>query len=290
VATNDPETAFKILKHAALKDPIIESNHCHFLTHAIGQASAVKYKTFAETNAHADEYCSYGYHHGMYETLVATMGKDVFIKNVNTFCESVPGKERRSFEYFTCIHGIGHGTTLLTYYELPEALKLCDAFSGTWEQEECYNGAFMQNLFSDKDHPTEYVRADDSMFPCTAIAEKYRTECFNRQARVFLLHNNYDFSIAFSMCASLDVTYRNRCYEGLGREAFAISYNNIETTRGACSQGETADQKQACYLDAVEYFIDFTHKRDSGDAFCKALEPTMQNACISKVTEYIKIF
>ncbi len=287
----NPEKAFALLKEEAKHDPFIERNYCHELSHAIGRTAAQKYKTFAETNAHADDYCSYGYYHGMVGTLVVLLGKEHFQQNVNLLCDTVPGRERKSFDYFTCVHGIGHGTTILSYYDLPEALKLCDVLGGTWEQEQCYNGAFMENLISqNKDHQSSYVKDDDPLFPCTIVEEKYREQCYQRQPRQFLNFTGWDFAEAFLLCSSIEEQYRAICYQGMGREAFSLHYNDIPTTRDSCDKGGIFEQRNNCNLEAVKYFIDFTRKKESGDAFCESLSDDLKPSCFASAEKYAKTF
>ena len=54
-----------------------------------------------------------------------------------------------------------------TSYELPDALELCDEFSGERDREACYSGVFMENvvggLSGSMGHFTEYLSEEPSL-------------------------------------------------------------------------------------------------------------------------------
>jgi len=292
IAVNESiERSFEELKRVALEDPRIENNFCHQIVHEIGRAAAYRYKDFSVAVAHADNYCSSGYYHGVVEGLVSAMGRELFIKQINAICANVSDKDRRGFNYFTCIHGIGHGVTALSYYNLPKALSLCDALADTWERQNCYNGAFMENLIADRtEHPQISVRDDDPYYPCNSIEKKYANECYNRQPYRFLQETNFDFKETFAMCSALEEHYQHSCFEGIGREAHGVKYNDIENVKKLCGGGATTEQVRVCTTEAVEYFIDFRRSKEDGLAFCNALDLDLQASCKERADVYFLAF
>jgi len=288
-----PEKSFHELKLLAAVDKTIEEGSCHQLVHVIGRTSMNKYGDFAEAVRHNDDYCLSGYYHGIMEAFVAETGKERVLEKINDLCATIPGKERRGFDYWNCLHGIGHGTMLLSYENLIEALKLCDYLNGIWEQQQCYNGVFMQNIVEHgNDFVQEKTASPDPFFPCSSIEEKYRGECYYRQPFIFLSYSKGDFKKSFDLCSTLEnEDYRISCYRGLGREAFGVEYGDINSTINACYQGENSTQKQYCVGEASEYFVRLNRNKLAGDSFCNKIDAeNLRTTCLEHVRKYIKNF
>src|SRR5437867_2527136 len=104
------------------------------------------------------------------ERAVSLMGIEKAEKSLNNFCTQIPGKDHYSFDYYNCVHGLGHGIMSITRNELFDSLKICDNLTGSWERQSCWGGAFMENVMADnRNHTTKYLKLDDLLYPCNAV-------------------------------------------------------------------------------------------------------------------------
>jgi hypothetical protein len=194
--------------------------NCHPITHVIGRVAIEKYPTLSEAYTYGDSFCWSGYYHGALEGIIAKMGRAEVPNQLNTICADIPGKERYSFDYFNCIHGLGHGLMAYTNHELFDALTLCDRLEGIWEKRSCYGGVFMENLIVDNNnHATTYLDPKDPIYPCNAVPDTYKTDCFLMQTSYMLKVTGNDYAKVFSLCSTVGDGYRQTCYQSLGRDA-----------------------------------------------------------------------
>src|SRR5256886_15447767 len=112
------------------------------------------------------------------------MRRERLMSELNSTCHGSPGKERKSLEYYNCVHGRGHAVMAITGDDLFDALHDCDGLSGSMEGNACARGVFMENLIVDgaPGGPySKYLKPSEPLYPCTAVGQKYRAECFDIQ-------------------------------------------------------------------------------------------------------------
>src|SRR5207244_2913832 len=107
VAGQGVAEAFADLKAGYGADPEMQ-RLCHAITHAIGQAAVAKYGDVAEAFRHGDNACGSGYYHGVMQGFALARGSTQLLSDLDAACAGVPGKERKSLDYFNCVHGLGH--------------------------------------------------------------------------------------------------------------------------------------------------------------------------------------
>jgi hypothetical protein len=265
---------------------------CHQLTHSIGRAAAQKYVTVSKAYAEGDQVCWSGYYHGVMESIITDIGVENVTTQIDTICNDISEDQRYSFYHYNCVHGLGHGTMLVTEYELFEALEVCNMISDSWEQTSCWGGAFMENIMADANemHDTKYLRADDPLYPCTAVEERYKAECYKMQTSHALTVLGGDFSKVFEVCSGVAGSYRAQCYESLGRDASGRSISDAVQTRDTCMLGQDFEAQSHCILGAVRDFISYYHSDVQGKEFCSSLEPHLQQLCQNEVTSYYAAF
>lgn len=160
-------------------------------------------------------------------------------KEINSICSNIKGKESYSFDYYNCVHGIGHGIMYINDNELFQSLKICDNLTGYWEQSSCYGGVFMENIITDnKNHFTKYLKKDNTFYPCNAVEEKYAYQCYLIHASIILNAVDWDFSKGFELCSQIDDKFQDTCYQSLGREASGFTLSNSIKTREVCMLGK----------------------------------------------------
>src|SRR5437773_8636669 len=107
VAERGVAEAFADLKAGYAADPEMQ-RLCHAITHAIGQAAVRKYSTVAEAFRYGDNACGSGYYHGVMQGFALTLGREKLLSDLVCRLLLEKKKERKSLDYFNCVHGLGH--------------------------------------------------------------------------------------------------------------------------------------------------------------------------------------
>src|SRR5438093_1248467 len=266
---------------------------CHAITHTIGQAAVTKYSGVAEAFRHGDNACGSGYYHGVMQGFAFTLGRTRLLSDLDGVCAGVPGKERKSLDYFNCVHGLGHAIMAVTDDDLFDALRDCDGLTGSMEQNACANGVFMENLIVDGAHGghySKYLKPGEPLYPCTAVGEKYKAECFDMQTSYALGVVQGDFGKVFALCAGVGAPFRKNCYQSLGRDAATISRDQVPATVATCKLGRDHEQRSYCVLGAVLDFVYYYHSDVQAKALCAGVDPDLREGCRSAIARLVGRF
>lgn len=287
----DPVTAFKDLRVMYEMSAMVQT-YCHPLSHSIGHAAVEKYPKVADAYMHGEDFCWSGYYHGVIEKYIGKIGYENLPTEINNICADIPGKANYSFDYYNCVHGVGHGVMSITGDELFDSLKLCDGLTGQWEKSSCYSGVFMENVIADgRNHKTEYLKPEDPVYPCNAVDKEYKETCYLMQTSYMLKVTNYDFKKVFDLCEDVDKGFENTCYRSLGRDASGTSVSDIEQTRTKCMLGDNFEQKSECMIGAVKDFVSYYYSDTKAKQLCESLEDDgMQKICLDTAEEYYSYF
>lgn len=293
VEKNDVATAFADLKSRYSQDSYVKTK-CHAIAHAIGNKAMEQYSSISEAYTYGDNFCWSGYYHGVLEGIIKKIETADIKPYLNEFCKDIPSKKSYGFDYYNCVHGIGHGLMAFTNDELPEALQLCDTLKGSWEKTACHSGVFMENVIIDsKNHFTKYLKPSDPLYPCNAVDEKYKNICYLMQTSYMFKISGYDFSKVFDLCSRVEKGYENVCYQSLGRDASTYARQtsentllNIATTKQFCDLGKDYQQESNCIIGAVKDFISFYHSKNEADQLCHYIDATFKKICLKTAKTY----
>ena len=142
----------------------------------------------------------------------------------------------------------------------------------------------------DPDHGQPVLKASDPMYPCTAVDDKYKTQCYLTQTSHALRAANEDFSKVFSECGAIGTQYQDTCYQSLGRDASGNTNSTVAPTIANCMFGPTADAQSNCIIGAVKDFISYYHSDTQAGDLCNALDPTLQATCQTTKKQYYATF
>lgn len=262
---------------------------CHQLAHAVGNTAFERFGDVAEAFVSGDPFCWSGYYHGILEQAIPDVGRDHFLSNADKVCSKIPGKERYSFDYYNCVHGLGHGLMAMDQNELFVALDDCNALSGEWEQRSCYGGVFMENIMNGHKRLNAFLKPDDLLYPCNVVKERYKEECYKMQTSYMLAANGGSFRNAFELCALADINYRATCAQSAGRDASGRSASNIAMTIKSCGEALNDAQQQDCYTGAVKDFISYFHSDTQAKALCASVEERFRADCFSVAADYVRV-
>lgn len=292
VKEQSTKAAFADFREAYATIPFVKSS-CHQIGHVIGRAAALKYKSLSETYAHGDNFCWSGYYHGAVETVAAEIGADKILAQINSVCADFLKTQPYGFNHYNCVHGMGHGVMAVQDDELFSALKTCDNFTGDWQQQSCYSGVFMENVMNEINpgEHSKYLKADDPLYPCTAVEDRYKEQCYLMQTSHALVVEAGDFNTVFNLCASVQTPFDQTCFQSLGRDVSGRSNSNQATTIEQCMGGPTQLAKQNCFTGAVKDFISYYHSDKQGLAMCATIPDQQLSAnCTHEGQLYYKTF
>lgn len=264
---------------------------CHPIVHVIGPAAVAKFDNVAAAFKQGDGHCWSGYYHGVMEGIIARIGRERLPEQIATICSEIPGKENYSFDFYNCIHGLGHGVMAANGIELFDSLELCTELDGNWEQSSCYSGVFMENVMVDyRGQPTKYLKADDPVYPCNAVKNQYKKDCFMMQTSYMLKVASGDFKKVFALCANVEQGYRETCYQSLGRDAASRSSNDVRATKSSCDLADNTEAKTHCIIGASKNFVSALHDNQRAKSLCNATDTGIKDSCLAAVEQYYKIF
>ena len=121
----------------------------HMYAHAIGLAASPSPDQVGETFRDCRPSFQSGCYHGVIQSYFASLvgtGGQVDAAAVNGLCADYRESAADRWLLFQCVHGMGHGLTMLHAYHLPSALEGCDLLAEDWDREGCYGGVFMENI------------------------------------------------------------------------------------------------------------------------------------------------
>jgi hypothetical protein len=257
-----------------------------------------------------------GCYHGVIQTYLLSV-PHVGAAEVNGVCHEWAAADADQWLRFQCMHGMGHGLTMIYDHDLPRALAGCDLLHEEWDRKSCYGGTFMENIvFAEDpsmanmvmgdehqglgapmkmdDHsamPAKYVAVDkkDPFHPCSKLGERYQEDCWLMQSAVILFLRDNDFARTFAVCDSAPARWRYACYTGTGTEVSGQTLRDPDASVRLCSRGSPRYQPW-CYEGVVKNYIDVTAKYRDGLAFCKIV-PGRGNRlkCYQSVGEEIAV-
>jgi hypothetical protein len=295
-----PLPAISLIKNEYQKVPYVKSE-CHQLMHVVGRAALAKYNDdIAQTYSHGDQFCWSGYYHGALEELANAKGLGYLVQNSNSICANIPGRKNHSFFYYNCVHGLGHGFMFVENGNLFKALADCDSLTDSFDSTSCYGGTFMQNIMNEQAPDEEedtagtpqktFLNADQPMYPCTAVDQKYKEQCYLMQTSYALQVEKYDFSKVFSLCSNVDEAFRDTCYTSLGRDASGNSVSNVDQTRTNCMLGTTEEAQRFCIHGAAMDFVSYFHSDMQAKQLCNSLSSNLSTDCLGVVKSYYSTF
>jgi hypothetical protein len=260
------------------------AEHAHEFAHGIGIEAYGLSTDIPATFTECGDGFSSGCRHGVIQAYFESRDK-VTQPEVEALCQpfKTPGASR--WVLFQCVHGMGHGLTMLYGHDLPRALADCDMLADGWDRESCYGGAFMESVINATapHHPatmlamqshhhmsgTPFKALDpaDPLYPCSIMAEKYLHACYQMQTSVMLNLNHGDIGDAAKSCERAPANVRSICFQSLGRDITSYTARDPQKTADLCHKASEPN-RPACYFGAVKALVDWTATTESAFAFC----------------------
>jgi len=271
----------------------------HVYAHGIGIAAGKRGGDVAKTFSMCDESNQSGCYHGVIQAYFDA-AKKIGPTEVNTLCQPFRGENADHWLLFQCVHGMGHGLTMIYNHDLVKALTGCDFLNDDWDRQSCYGGAFMENIVNvtNPHHPAhgmaehvEHSEMDmagmagmhhetassfkaidpaDPQYPCSIMAQRYLASCYQMQTSVMLYLNHGNLGDAAMKCDKAPGMMKYVCYTSLGRDISSYSLQDHSTAIKMCSLG-TEKYQPWCYIGLVKNLVDLNARPDDGFSLCKEL-------------------
>lgn len=313
--------ALAMLEQIAARDATVERDG-HVYTHAIGLRAYAPDRPLDEVFRQCTTLFQSGCYHGVIQArLIAAGTADV--ETVQSLCAPWRPEDQR-WLLFQCLHGLGHGLTMFRGHDLPRALEDCDLLAAGWDRESCYGGAFMENIThatmphhpaseamaaaarapngGGADHqghegggpdpgdggarPWEPLRADDPHYPCSVVADRYKTACYGMQTSVMLRYNGWDVAEAGEHCAEAAEVWRRTCFQSLGRDVASLTPRDPDEALRQC-RAVDEPWREWCYVGVAKNLVDLESSADAGFAFCGRVEESARPQCHEALGEQI---
>ena len=287
----------------------------HVYAHGIGIAAGKRGGNLAKTFSMCDESNQSGCYHGVIQAYFDA-AKTIGPKEVNALCEPFRGTNGDRWLRFQCVHGTGHGLTMIYAHDLPKALSGCDLLTDDWDRLSCYGGAFMENIVNvtnphhpahglgqhtsmhmegmagmeGMDHggkPFKAIDPKDPLYPCSIMADRYLESCYEMQTSIILYLNHGDMAATAKTCDTAPGYMKFVCYQSLGRDISSYSLQNHPTAIRMCSLGAKKYQPW-CYIGLVKNLIDLNARPADGMSLCRELtSPPSKTKCYEAVGEQV---
>lgn len=286
--TRGADVAARVIEKAQVYDSYV-AVECHQLIHHLGRDAARHYQSFAEAMAYQAYECASGYQHGVIEETFARTAPAALRRLAPRACAAAAVR-RYSLDHYNCLHGLGHGLMLRFEGRLFSALPYCRTLRDEWERESCAMGVFMQNVISFQEHSRGEFRAEDPLYPCTAVEGEFKQACYSTVAGSLLARNSGSYQAAFGACDEAEAGYVLACYENMGRDISGATLLDPEKVVSLCELGSRR-WRVHCYVGAALNAAYTEHGPTKASELCNHLTSAEdQRACRQARDRFIASF
>ncbi|MGH3128353.1 MAG: hypothetical protein ACRDPX_10570 [Gaiellaceae bacterium] len=258
---------------------------CHAVVHTVGAGALTRNGgDVARTFAEGSSICWSGYYHGIIERALLDAGgasTRAFRSVARTIC-SVALETMTPWIAYQCLHGLGHGVMIATGIHLERSLAICKSTETRWERDACKGGVFMENI-SPSFGVSHWLREDDLIYPCNAVALEDRTRCYQMVTTRVLPAVGNDWDEAATVCAGVETNFVQMCFRSLGRDASSNSGRDVETTIESCIAARPYGGEASCIRAAAQ---DVTANFTNGARarpLCERVAPELASACFEGI-------
>ena len=222
---------------------------CHRVAHTIGSATLARNKgNIARTFAQGSSSCFSGFYHGVLErSLIGVRGyqPETLGAVARDLCNDVK-QQASAWLAYQCLHGLGHGLMITTGYTLPLSLKVCDRLATPWERTSCNGGVFMENISTLYGFKSRFLRDDDPVYPCNAVAEEDKIKCYEIVTSRILRVVGGDWEKTAEICAGVERNWVSACFRSLGRDTAGQAHEEPTEILELCALTRAAGGEQTC--------------------------------------------
>jgi hypothetical protein len=191
-----------------------------------------------------------------------------------------------------CSHASGHGFVVWNDYDLVKALSMCDKLgeiSKNLPLVNCYDGVFMENIFSvheGKLSTKRWVNNEDPYYPCNdpRIPEKYLVGCWTNQASLMYQIYKGDFRKVAEGCDRvLDTGYQELCYNNFARQIHSNTDGRSDRAFELCKKATGMRWHNYCLTVLVGASFSVGDRTKMPFEICYGIDALEKNNCYNKL-------
>ena len=267
---------------------------CHHAGHHLGSWLYNYTKDLKEALNYATLFCGGSNYHGIFQSYFELEHRVQNVDNYQINVEQLCATEQENINWMherDCIHGIGHGLTILYNYDTTAAVSHCNEFMLQWAQSACSRGVFMEN----NDHFIQTGKGDfdknEIYSPCDKTVEKFTAQCYFYHPMYLLERNNYSYNDTYDQCDNISPDkYVKYCYEGIGRTLQYVGYTNPQKAISNCYQGKEAAYHDDCLTGTIKTMLKQDAKTSSAFKLCSISDRDFKSECYQIIGIWIKAF
>jgi mono/diheme cytochrome c family protein len=243
-----PAKALAVLRQKSATDPAIETT-CHPIAHTIGAGALLRYHgNVAKAFGQGDPTCGSGYYHGLLQWKLAGVTPGKVASVARNVC-SDPSIRANAYDYYQCVHGLGHGLMLYTRYDLPKALDLCHQLATSYDSISCSGGVFMENQQSSYGIRSKWLKKDDLLYPCDIVSRQDKLYCYLLVTSYILPQVGWDWKKTADWCRKSDADFVQYCFQSYGRDASGSAREDPTGIIHNCARAGSGEKE--CIFGAV---------------------------------------
>jgi hypothetical protein len=266
---------------------------CHPIAHAIGRETFVVQGTVDRSLAACNLTCNSGCFHGAMERFlrgdVEGCGQSghISLPEIQAKVGSACDPTLPTVTSFQCLHGLGHAVMYFSGYDLIGSLQLCDTLADGWDRNACYGGIFMENIVSATPAARD-LSSSDYLYPCSKVAERYRTACYGMQTSR-MLEMGLSTAQQFEQCRRA-LGFETVCDTSIGRDlSLVVAAGDAAGAARQCGLGITATEVQACIGGVTTTLIADTQTGRDAFRFCASFaEKATLEYCFRVSVSYLR--
>ena len=275
-----PKQALRVFDQRIVSDPEIEAS-CHRIAHMIGSAALARFKgDVSQAFTAGSASCNSGYYHGILERALVGVGtKAELIKKVRLLCADADVRAT-DFIAYQCVHGLGHGLMIHTGLDLPQSLSICERLQTAWDQTSCDGGVFMENFSSSYGVKSRFLRDNDPVYPCHAVAERHKLYCYLQVTSRLLATSGYNWESTAKACAKVERNWRATCFQSYGRDASGVARLDAAELVRLCTIPQSAWRGE-CVYGAVRDIANNDAGAERAGRFCGQVTLSLRPRCFN---------
>jgi mono/diheme cytochrome c family protein len=271
-----PKKALDLLSQKIATDPSIEST-CHPIAHTIGAGALLRFRgNVGKAFGEGAPTCGSGYYHGLLQWKLAGVTSGKVASVARSVCNT--GSIRaNAYDYYQCVHGLGHGLMLYTRYDLPKALDLCHQLTTSYDSVSCTGGVFMENQQSSYGIHSKYLKKNDLLYPCDVVKDEDKLYCYLLVTSYILPQVGYDWKKAADWCRKSDTNFVQYCFQSYGRDASGTAREDPDGIIQNCSNAGSGERE--CIFGAVRDILNNNPSDVRSKQLCQKVGSEFRSYC-----------
>jgi hypothetical protein len=205
---------------------------CHDHAHELGKAAYAATKDMPAVLQACQTRCVSGCMHGvLMEAFTERPGN--LQERIATLCDGA--EFRQIHKKGDCVHGVGHGAAYVSDYDVPKALKLCEAVGERAYQYYCASGAYMQLFMTYQ----RQISARTDQYPCDE-ATQFAAACYRYKVFFMLAQaarRGEGIESVIKECLALPARVQPACFHGIGHASVGLVAQTPAKVHDVCERG-----------------------------------------------------